>query len=132
MIGESTADTDASITHLDKEDDIIILLETDTSTTLILAVRDRIVRQKTEEQMQNRPFTMGFHHGSINPLPSTSKYPNMNILTLVTLWLMMGNKNDCLPPLRRLTTPNVRHFDNEGRNLSKMRKVMGLVQSFAR
>ena len=121
----------ASVGHLEEEDDVVIMLEKEEITSSTPAVRDQMVRQKTNKHMKKRAYTVGIHHGRINPLPSTWVYPQMNILSLITLWLI-GNKAEGVPPLRRLTTANVRHFDNQGRTLSKMRKVMGTVESFAR
>ena len=75
------------------------------------AARDRIIMQRTNEQMRNRVLTMGFHHGQLTPLPSSWVYPTgLTVINLMTLWLL-GNRREKVPPLRLLSPKYVLHFD---------------------
>ena len=102
------------------EDDIIIEIPNE-SPQQSAAVQDRNVRRKTARQMENRILTMGHHHGSLNPLPSTWRYlKELNVIQLMNLWLL-GNKQEKVPPLEMLESRYVDHFDKKGRSLSKMK-----------
>ena len=68
----------------------------------------------------------------MNPLPSTWKYPRgITLIHLINLWLI-GDKEQNVPPLGKVSTQWVRHFDNNARNYSKMKQVMGFVETFGR
>jgi hypothetical protein len=112
------------------EEDIIIEIPNE-SPQQSAAVQDRNVRRKTAQQMEKRTLTMGHHHGTLNPLPSTWRYPKeLNVIQLMTLWLL-GNQREKVPPLEMLESRYVNHFDRGGRSLSKMKQLMRKVKEFA-
>ena len=86
---------------LNIEDDVLIFLEdedkgannmVDNPNILSTGARDRIVRQKNSKQMKSCTLTMGYHHGKLNPLPSTWQYLNgCTVIQLMNLWLV-GNR----------------------------------------
>ena len=114
---------------VDIEDDVLFLLEdedkgannmVDNPNILSTGTRDRIVRQKTSKQMKSRKLTMGYHHGKLNPLPSTWQYPNgCTVIQLMNLWLI-GNRKENVPPLAIAGADLVSHIDNGSRIFSKM------------
>ena len=111
----------------EEEEEIVIPVEVTGDAVL----KDQYVREQTSQQLKKRKLTVGFHHGCLNPLPSTFVYPEgMNVVSLISMWLI-GNREAGVPPLRRLTSANVKHFDAKGRTLSKMRKLMEHVESLA-
>ena len=70
---------------MDIEYDVVFFLEdedkgannmVDNTNILFTGARDRIVRQKTSKHMKSCTLTMGYHHGKLNPFPSTWQYPN--------------------------------------------------------
>ena len=122
---------------VDIEDDVVFFLEdeykgannmVDNLNILSTGARDRIVRQKTSKQMKSHTFTMGYHHGKLDPLPSTWKYPNgCNVIQLLNLWLI-GNRKENVPPLAIAGADLVGHIKNGSRIFSKMRQVMSKVE----
>ena len=113
---------------VDIEDDVVFFLEdkdkgtnnmVDNPNLLSTGTRDRIVRQKTSKQMKSRTLTMGYHHGKLNPFPSTWKYPNgCNVIQLMKLWLI-GNRKENVPPLAISGADLVSHIDNGSRIFEK-------------
>ena len=100
----------------------------DNTNLLSSCARDRIVHQKTSKQMKSCTLTMGYHHGKLNSLPSTWKYPNgFNVIQLMNLWLI-GNRNENVPSLAISGADLVCHIDNGSRIFSKMRQVMSKVE----
>ena len=58
------------------------------------------VRVQTKRQLSERKYTIGYHHGKMNPLPSTWKYPRgITLIHLINLWLI-GDKEQNVPPIR--------------------------------
>ena len=104
----------------------------DNPNILSTGARDRIVRQKTSKQMKSRTFTIGYHHGKLNPLPSTWKYPNScTIIQLIDLWLI-GNRKENVLTLAISGADLVSHIDNGSRVFSKMRQVVSKVEEIGR
>ena len=102
------------------------------ASTLLTAARDRIVRETTAEQMKRRPLSLGYHHGKLNPLPSSWQIPTgCTVIQLVNMWLL-GHKEENIPPLGMMSPDLVKHFDKGGRMYSKMKQVMGKVEDFGR
>ena len=126
---------------VDIEDDVDFFLEdenkgaknmVDNTNLLSTGVRDIIVRQKTRKQMKNLTLTMGYHHGKLNSLPSTWKYPNgCTVIKLMNLWLI-GNRKENVPPLAIAGAGFVSHIDNGSRIFSKIRQVMSKVEEIGR
>ena len=93
---------------------------------------DRIVRQKTSKQMKICTLNMGYHHGKLNPLPSTWQYPNgCTVIQLMNLWLI-GNRKENLPPLEIAGSYLVSHIDNSSGSFSTMRQVMSKLEDIGR
>ena len=94
-------DIDYTGGSVDIEDDIVLFLEdcdkgsnnmVYNPNLLSTGARDRIVRQKTSKKMKSRTLTMWYHHGKLNMLPSTWKYPKgCTVIQLMKLWLI-GNR----------------------------------------
>ena len=115
---------------VDIEDAVVFFLEdedkgsnnmVDNPNILSTGARDRIVRQKTRKQMKSFTSTMGYHHGKLNPCPSTWQYPNScTMIQLMNLWLI-GNRKENVPPLAISGADLVSHIDNGSRFFSKMR-----------
>ena len=113
---------------MDIEYDVVVFLEyedkgannmVENPNILTTGARDRIVRQKTRKQMKSCTLTMGYHHGKLNPLPSTWLYPNgFTVIQLMYLWLI-GNRKDNVPPLAISGADLVSHIDNGSRIFQK-------------
>ncbi len=56
-------------------DDDIVLPFIDQSTS------DQLVRLQTAKQLKERQYSIGWHHGRMNPLPSSWQYPA--VMTLI-------------------------------------------------
>ena len=126
---------------MDIEDDVVFFLEdedkgannmVDNPNLLSTGARDRIVCQKTSKQMKSCILTMGYHHGKLNPFPSTWQYPNgCTLIQIMNLWLI-GNGKDNLPPLAIDGVDLVSQIDNGSRIFSKIRQVMSKVEEIGR
>ena len=93
-------------------------------------VQETMLRDQTRSQLKRRQIKVGYHHGKLNPLPSTWKFPRgLPIINLITLWII-GNKRENIPPLRLLTAANVEHLKQGRNNLSKMKQVMIQIKKF--
>ena len=86
--------------------------------------------KETQKQMKHWKLTVGYHHGKLTPLSLNWKYPKMNLVQLIQMWLM-GCPADGVAALRYLDSSQVGHFDKEGHKLSQMRRVMRVIQHFA-
>ena len=114
----------------DEEEDIAVAL--DEPENMPPRKRARIIQRRTNEQLAARTITVGFHHGHLNPLPSSWKYPkHLTVIQLINLWLV-GAKEEKVPALRKLITKHVLHFDEKGKTRSKMRTVMKEIEHLAR
>ena len=74
---------------------------------------------------------MGFHHGKLTVLLASWKYPKMNLAQLIHLY-QMGSPSEVITALHFYKSSDVNHFDKEGRNLSRMQRMMKVVEHFAR
>ena len=52
------------------------------------AMKERRIRKETQKQMKRRKLTVGYHHGKLNPLPPNWKYPKVNLVQLIHMWLL--------------------------------------------
>ena len=87
---------------------------------------------QTQEQLRRRQSSCGFHHGLLNPLPSSWVFPpSLPIILMMNMWLC-GDVVMNVPPLRCITSHNVRHIKNGQNKLSKMKRVMGVIERFGR
>ena len=110
----------------DEEDVVLPFPDVDEGTA------NEAIRVQTKRQLSERKYTIGYHHGKMNPLPSTWKYPRgITLIHLINLWLI-GDKEQNVPPLGMVSTQWVRHFDKKARNYSKMKQVMAFVETFGR
>ena len=110
----------------DEEDTEIVIPILSESTA------DQLAQERTKKKLMERKFTIGFHHGKLNPLPSTWRYPKgITLIHLINLWLI-GQKDDNVPPMRKWSPQYVSHFDHNGRNYSKFKQVMKFVEEFGR
>jgi hypothetical protein len=115
---------------VEEEEDVILTFEAE-GGSVQERVRDAMVRAKTKEQLGKRTMKVGFHHGHFNPLPSFYRYPKkMNIIQMMTLF-QIGNQSDGVPPLKLLGCIHVKHFDKDGKGLSRMIRIMKVVKHFA-
>ena len=77
-------------------------------------------RNKTGEQIiSNLPPFTSFGLTSMTPFAAVALY-------------QMGSPSEGITALRLCKSSDVNHFDTEGRNLSRMRRVMKVVEHFAR
>ncbi len=108
-----------------EEDDDIVLPFVDDDTL------DQLTSKQTSQQLKTRKFTIGYHHGILNPLPSTRRYPKGIIIQVINLWLL-GVNDQNVPPLGKVSTRWVNHFDTKARDYSKMKQVMKFVEAFGK
>jgi hypothetical protein len=95
-------------------------------------VADQMRRKRSRATMKSRGFTLGWHHNKLTPLPADWRYPEgMNLLQLIDLWLV-GISAENIPPMGKVSTQLVFHFDSRGRNYSKMKQVMMFVERHGR
>ena len=110
----------------DEEEDEVVLPFIDESAS------SRASLERIKQQLQARQYTVGLHHGKLNPLPSDWCYPKgLTLIQLINLWLI-GVKDQNVPPLALVNTHCVFHFDNNARKYSKMKQVMRFVEQFGR
>ena len=109
-----------------EEDEDIVLPFVDDGTL------DQLTSKRTSQQLKARKSTLGYHHGILNPLPSTWRYPKgITLIQLINLWLL-GVIDQNVPPLRKVSTRWVYHFDPKARDYSKMKQVMKFVEAFGK
>ena len=133
---------------VDLEEDIIIQIEdfevdeaittagganNDTNmSSLSTAVKDGIVRRRTQQQLEKRKLTIGYHHGRLNPLPSSWTFPKgFTVIQLTNMWLL-GNQKKHVPPMGMMEPEYIKHIDPKGRRYSKMKQVMAKIEEFGR
>ena len=92
---------------------------------------DKVTRLKVWEQVKRRKLIVGFHHGVLNPLPILWVYPKMNMIQLINLYLL-GSPTERVSALRHLNSKHVKHFDKEGMNLARMKRLMAGVERYGR
>ena len=123
---EDEFDGDYCILDEDEEEDEVIIPFIDESAS------SRASLEKIKKQLKARQFTLGLHHGRLNPLPSDWCYPKgLTLIQLINLWLI-GVKEQNVPPLALVNTHCVAHFDSNARKYSKMKQVMRFVEEFGR
>ena len=104
----------------------------DNPKILSTGTRDIIVRQKTIKQMKICTLIIRYHHGKLNPFPSTWQYKNgCTVIQLMNLWLI-GNRKENVPTLAISGADLVSHIENGSRSFSKMRQVMSKVEDIGR
>jgi hypothetical protein len=109
----------------DDEDDVELPLDIDEGT------REQLNAERTQSLLKARVYTLGNHHGKLNPLPPMWRYPNkITLIDLINLWLLGGGKQQNVPPLFNAHPACVLHFDTKGRKYSKFKQVMRLVKQF--
>ena len=111
----------------DVEDEIVITFDERAPT--VAANRTRIA--ETRRQLKRRKLTVGLHHGKLNVLPANWKYPKMTMVQLIHLYLM-GSPSEGVAALRLCNSAHVGHFDKEGMNLSRMKRVIKVVEHYAK
>lgn len=99
---------------------------------VVEGVADQVRRNKSRAIVKARGFTLGFHHSKLTPLPADWRYPEgMNLIQLLDLWLV-GIPAENIPPMGKISTQLIFHFDAKGRNYSKMKQVMMFVERCGR
>ncbi len=94
---------------------------------------DQMVGQRTSKQLKAHHYTVGLHHGKLNPLPPNWTYPKgITLIQLINLWLLGGGKEQNVPPLGKLHRCCVFHFDTNARVYSTLKQVMMFVKDFGR
>ena len=92
----------------------------------------QLKRKHAEQQLKQRKLSCGFHHGRLNPLPSSWEFPpNLPIVHMINIWFC-GDPKFNVPPLRCLRRANVIHIKNGKEKLCKIQKVMKIVEKFGR
>ncbi len=109
------------------EEEIVITF--DERTPAAVANHSRVA--ETRRQLKCRKLIVGFHHGKLNVLPANWTYPKMNLVQLIHLYLM-GSPSEGVTALRLCISAHVGHFDEEGTNLLRMRRVMKVIEQFGR
>lgn len=51
-------------------------------------MKERRIRKETQKQMKLQKLTVGYHHGKLNPLLPNWKYPKVNLVKLIHMWLL--------------------------------------------
>ena len=93
---------------------------------------NKLIRDATQRQLKRRRFTIGFHHGKLNPLPSTWVFPKgLSIINMMNMWYC-GNPKEQVPPFRYLKGPHVSHLKNGRENISKIGRVMEFIVMFVK
>ena len=83
-----------------EEDDVVITL--DEPERMAPNQRERIIRQRTQEQLASRKIKVGYHHGKLNPLPASWRYPpGLTLIQLCHLW-PVGSPRENVPALRKM------------------------------
>lgn len=116
----------------DEDDDIDITFEEATGNIHQVNEAIQAASDTAKRQMKKRKMSVGFHHGRLTTLPRTMKdYPEMNLQQLMSMWLM-GSPAEGITALRQLNSKMVGYFDKGGAKLSRMRRVMSVVEHYAR
>ena len=87
---------------MEEEDDVEISVEEE--QVLIKQARDSAVKKKTKqllEQRKKKGIYSGLVNGKFNPLVKTWRYPAMNLLQMITIWLI-GVPSQHVPPLKHI------------------------------
>ena len=112
-VEESMDHCDGGFDMMEEEDGEIVIPLVEESTA------NQLVQQRTTKQLKKCQYTIGWHHGRMNPLPSTWRYPSgLTLIQLINFWLI-GTKDKNVPPLANVSPHWVCHFDKNGRAYSK-------------
>ena len=121
-------ETNESVQFIFEEDEVNISNE----AFLSQHTREAIIREKTATQIKKRKLTVGWHHGKLNPLPSTWEFPkNTTLINMMNMWLL-GNKKENVPPFKFLSSSNVKHLKASPSTLSKMKQVMLKIENIGK
>ena len=88
-------------------------------------------RAAVVSSVRKRQLKVGFHHGTLNPLPVDWKFASMTSLQLVHNWFI-GDLRRNIPPLRTLTSKNVAYIKGGNYTRLKMKCFMSVVEKEAR
>ncbi len=109
---------------IDKEEgvnDVAMLVDVE-------GIADQMCQNKSRAAMKSRSFTLGWHHNKLTPLSADWHYPKgMNLLQLLDLWLV-GILAENIPPMGKVSTQLIFHFNANGRIFLKMKQVMMFVE----
>ena len=81
--------------------------------------------------VKKRQLKVGYHHGTLNPLPVSWKFASMTSLQLVHNWFI-GDLKRNIPPLRTLNSKNVAYLKGGNITRNKMKCFMRVVEAEAR
>lgn len=81
--------------------------------------------------MKKRKFTIGFHHGKLNPLPANFQFPKMTAHQLIINWLL-GDLTQNIPPYKNISTDFIKHIKYGIRKYNCMKVFMAFVENKAR
>ena len=91
-------------------------------------------RDKQQRELQisianvkRRKFTIGMHHGRLNPLPADFKFPSQTLQQLVVNYLL-GDSAKNSPPYSLFSPDYFRHCKSDLKSLSMMKKLMNHVK----
>ena len=79
------------------------------------------------ENVKKRKFTIGLHHGRLNPLPADFKFPSMTLQQLVVNYLL-GDSGNNVPPYVLLSPDYFWHHKPDMKSLSMMKVLMKYVR----
>ena len=69
-----------------------------------------IIQDRTTQKLKKQKLTVGFHHGKLNPLPSTWEFPKgITMINMMDMWPMVNRKEN-IPPLHYVNKPHVEHI----------------------
>ena len=77
--------------------------------------------------VKKRKFTIGLHHGRLNPLPANFKFPSMTLQQLIVNYLL-GDSGNNVPPYSSLSSNYFRHHKPDMKSLSMMKVLMKYVK----
>ena len=92
---------------IDEEEDVCI------TVNKYNLMKQQFIHDKTKKQLKRRKTTSGllagYHHGHLDPLPLTWKYPTkMNVIQMITLFQMVHPSEGVA--LKLLNTADNKHF----------------------
>lgn len=90
-------------------------------------------RKSASKVVKKRKLTVGYHHGTLNPLPSNWKFTSMPVLMLIQNWFI-GDLNRNIPPLHTLDSKHVQYLlKGKGNKVrTKMKAFMKIVEAEAK
>ena len=82
------------------------------------------------EKTNKKKFTVSYHHGRLNVLPSNYQFPRMPCSRLIVNWLL-GSVSENVPPPWTLSSKEVKHIKNGMRMWNIMKCFMSEVKKVA-